>query len=291
MFVTAYTTISLLAGSVYAHSVISAVIGTGGPQGIGFGVDANNFRNCFSVVPCQSDSPIMRDAELATNNVGGCGRTQGGGMIDTSTVLEQHIEQKLLPEVARGSEITVQMHQVNGDGAGPYLCQIDPTGTANSATFRPVQVLKDVPGVAGLNSVVQTSYDMKLKLPDDLDCVGGSNGRSCVVRCRNAAFAGSFGGCFGVIQRDNEGRKDFSPDSVKTRAKIEAVNKQQIETQAQLKAMKLDSAVGMVTPGIALREADGMMQAAPGDRIPKGAKVEKVTAAYVPVNVAANVRP
>lgn len=31
---------------------------------------------------------------------------------------------------------------------------------------------------------------MKLQMPDDIECVGGSTGRVCVVRCRNAAFAG-----------------------------------------------------------------------------------------------------
>lgn len=81
--------VSLLfcATAVAGHSVISAVrsdlsnaiansadrvqaIGTSGPQGIGLGVDASNFRNCMDVVPCQQDSPIMRDAEVATNNFG-----------------------------------------------------------------------------------------------------------------------------------------------------------------------------------------------------------------------------
>lgn len=63
------TSLALVA-SVTAHSVISAAIGVSGPQGIGLGVDANNFRNCMDVIPCQQDSPIMRDLEVATNNFG-----------------------------------------------------------------------------------------------------------------------------------------------------------------------------------------------------------------------------
>lgn len=67
-------------------------------------------------------------------------------------------------------------------------CEVDVTGTGS--VFREVKVLKDVPGLGGLSATRQTSYDMKLELPNDLECVGGSTGRVCVVRCRNAAFAG-----------------------------------------------------------------------------------------------------
>lgn len=89
-----------------------------GPQGIGLGVDANNFRNCMDVIPCQQDSPIMRDAEVASNNFGTCGRTQAGGNIDTSTAIEQHVDAKMVAEVTRGSTLTLQMHQ------GRHLCSV-----------------------------------------------------------------------------------------------------------------------------------------------------------------------
>lgn len=67
-------------------------------------------------------------------------------------------------------------------------CEIDPSATGGN--FREIKVLKDVPGAVGLSSTRQTSFDMKLQMPDDIECVGGSTGRVCVVRCRNAAFAG-----------------------------------------------------------------------------------------------------
>ena len=170
-----------------AHSVITAVIGESGPQGIGLGVDASNFRNCMDVIPCQQDSPIMRDSELAANNFGSCGRTQSGGNIDTSTAIEQHIDAKMVAEVSKGSMLTLQMHQVNGDGAGPYTCGIDPSGTGSK--FIDMVVTKNVPGAFGLSATRQTSFDMQVKVPDNIDCVGGSDGQTCVVRCRNAAFA------------------------------------------------------------------------------------------------------
>lgn len=77
---------------------------------------------------------------------------------------------------------------MNGDGAGPYKCEIDTTATG--AAFKEIKVLKDVPGSVGLSATRQTAYDMRLQMPSDLDCAGGSTGKVCVVRCRNAAFAG-----------------------------------------------------------------------------------------------------
>lgn len=148
----------------------------------------------MDVIPCQQDSPIMRDAEVASNNFGTCGRTQAGGNIDTSTAIEQHIEAQMVAEITKGSVLILQMHQVNGDGAGPYKCEIDPTATGNA--FVEMKVLKDVPGSVGLSSTRQTSFDMELQIPETLDCVGGSTGQVCVVRCRNAAFAGRKGYIF-----------------------------------------------------------------------------------------------
>ncbi|ORY84780.1 hypothetical protein BCR37DRAFT_377539 [Protomyces lactucae-debilis] len=237
----------------------------------------------MDVIPCQQDSPIMRDAELAANNFGSCGRTQAGGNIDTSTAIEQHIDAKMVPEVTKGSTVTLQMHQVNGDGAGPYQCEIDETGTGS--TFVKVKVLKDVPGAAGLSATRQTSYDMKIQLPSVLACQGGSTGRVCVMRCRNSAFAGPFGGCFAVSQTDTEGRKDMSPSGVKTKAKIEAIEKQKVEAAAQLGAMKMTNLVGVPKVMMAARQKDGLMQLMPGQTVPEGHTAEKTSPAFIPVNV------
>lgn len=62
-----------------------------------------------------------RKHRLPIDDQGTCGRTQAGGNIDTSTAIEQHIDAKIVTEVTKGSILTIQMHQVNGDGAGPYL--------------------------------------------------------------------------------------------------------------------------------------------------------------------------
>lgn len=99
----------------------------------------------------------------------------------------------------------------------------------------------------------------------------------------------AFGGCVAVSQKDGLGRKDSSPSSVKTRAKIETIEKQKVEGQAQLKAMKITSSVGVVEPQVAIRQKDGLMEMMPGQSVPQGHTAEKVSAAFIPVNVPANV--
>lgn len=88
-----------------------------------------------------------------------------------------------------------------------------------------------------------------------------------------------------MLQKDAIGRKDSSPSSVKTRAKIESIEKQKVEGQAQLKAMKINSAVGVVEPQVAIRQKDGLMEMMPGQSVPQGHIAEKTSAAFIPVNV------
>lgn len=92
-----------------------------------------------------------------------------------------------------------------------------------------------------------------------------------------------------VSQKDAIGRKDFSPEGVKTRAKIESIEKQKVEGQAQLRAMKILSAVGVVEPQVAIRQKDGLMEMMPNQVVPEGHLAEKTSAAFIPVNIAANV--
>ena len=64
----------------------------------------------------------------------------------------------------------------------------------------------------------------------------GSTGNVCTVRCRNAALAGPFGGCFAVQQTDTAGRNDSSPAGVATAQSLDAVLSQVAVDQADLPA-------------------------------------------------------
>jgi hypothetical protein len=86
------------------------------------------------------------------------------------------------------------LHQVNQDGAGPYACDVSPSGSATD--FVAMQVTQNVPGkIAGLSKAVATNFTLVAQMPAGTACTGGPQGDACVVRCRNQALAGPFGSC------------------------------------------------------------------------------------------------
>lgn len=106
---------------VYGHAQILAVQGeAGSPQGVGFQVDTELARNCTSISPCQQDATIIRDAEINSNVVNECGRTEIAGNIDVGENTENALAANQVTQVKAGSKLTVTIHQVNADGAGPF---------------------------------------------------------------------------------------------------------------------------------------------------------------------------
>jgi len=49
-----------------------------------------------------------------------------------------------MPQITAGGALMMTLHQVNGDGAGPYTCMIDSTGAGTQ--FTPMTVATNVPG-------------------------------------------------------------------------------------------------------------------------------------------------
>lgn len=49
-----------------------------------------------------------------------------------------------MPQISQGGMVMMTLHQVNGDGAGPYDCMIDSTGTGTQ--WVNMQVATNVPG-------------------------------------------------------------------------------------------------------------------------------------------------
>jgi hypothetical protein len=108
-----------------AHGVILGAVGIdGSPTSIGFGVDPLIARNCTGINPCQQDATLIRDAEIAANSVNSCGRTELNGNIDVGESTEIAIAAGNVTQVQGGTQLTVTIHQVNADGAGPYVCDI-----------------------------------------------------------------------------------------------------------------------------------------------------------------------
>lgn len=106
-----------------------------------------------------------------------------------------------LPQVSAGGQLMMTLHQVNGDGAGPYTCMMDASGTGQSFDTM-LQVTQNVDGNARGRNNDQQMQDLPLNvaIPADAACTGTVAGQSnvCMVKCMNPARAGPFGGCVPV---------------------------------------------------------------------------------------------
>lgn len=97
------------------------------------------------------------------------------------------------------------MQQVNQDGAGPISAAVDGTsGGTDASAFKTAQVTQDVPGAGfgGLSLAQTTDFPLKVQMPAGMTCdatVAGAN-NVCVVRVRNSALAGPFGGSAAFTQ-------------------------------------------------------------------------------------------
>lgn len=216
-----------------AHGVIINAQGeSGSPASVGFQVDNAIARNCTGISPCQQDTTIIRDAEIAANVVNECGRTELTGNIDVGENTENALAAGAVTKVKAGSLVTVTIHQVNADGAGPYSCDIDMTSNAGIISQN-LTVTNNVPGVNGLSQAKTTDFNITVAMPTNLACTGASTGNVCTIRCRNNAVAGPFGGCFAVQQSDITATAN-SANQITTSQSLSAVTAQIAENQVDL---------------------------------------------------------
>ncbi|ORZ31896.1 hypothetical protein BCR44DRAFT_1463463 [Catenaria anguillulae PL171] len=205
-FSTLLSIAALLASAVplaNAHAAIVGARGMNGSQGRAIGVLATTPRDGTRRNPFQQDASIIRDREIQSGEVGPCGRTLAGGNNNMQAGVQEIMSEfGELPLVAPGSTLTMTVHQVNADGAGPYTCEVSMDGTG--AQFTGVQIQQNLPGRNGRNRATNTTpQDLVVTMPANLQCTGGANGDMCMVRCRNPARAGPFGGCIPVQQAPN----------------------------------------------------------------------------------------
>ncbi|KAF8588626.1 hypothetical protein K439DRAFT_572967 [Ramaria rubella] len=175
---------------VSAHGTITSVTGANGVQSAGFGIIADTPRNGGLPVPFEQDTSVIRDNEIASGKTGVCGSTKAGGNNDVSAQLAA-ASNAGLPTTSSAGDITMNLHQVNQDGAGPFTCDVSTDG---GNTFQPAQVTQNVPGVNGLSLAVATDFPLTMQVATT-NCTGGPAGNACIARCRNPALAGPFGSC------------------------------------------------------------------------------------------------
>ncbi|KAF4579756.1 hypothetical protein EYR40_000068 [Pleurotus pulmonarius] len=128
-----YQLVPLLVAALHvsAHGVITNVSGANGVAGQAFGVVATTPRTGSKRDPFQQDSSIIRDREISSGKAGVCGRTLGGGNNDVQAMLAA-ASSAGLPSVAADGSVQMTLHQVNGDGAGPYSCQVSADATGQN---------------------------------------------------------------------------------------------------------------------------------------------------------------
>ncbi|KAI0882053.1 uncharacterized protein GGS22DRAFT_54010 [Annulohypoxylon maeteangense] len=110
-----------------------------------------------------------------------------------------------LPTSADDGSITMNFRQINQDGAGPITAAVDGTsGGTKEDAFKTAEVTQDVPGAGflGLSLATNTDFPLTVQMPAGMTCdatVGGAS-NVCVVRVRNNAIAGPFGGSAAFTQ-------------------------------------------------------------------------------------------
>lgn len=186
---------SLLFGAqlVAGHAAIIGAKGNAGGSGMALGVDSSTPRDGTRRNPFQQDATRFRGSSADT-----FGETVGAGDNSleqgTSSIMAETGDQ--LPQVTPGGELTMTLHQVNSDGAGPYKCMINADGTG--ATWENIQVTQNVDGNRrGRNRDGNASdHPLVAAIPQDQQCTGTVAGENnvCLVRCQNPANAGPFGG-------------------------------------------------------------------------------------------------
>ncbi|KAK6541055.1 hypothetical protein TWF694_008433 [Orbilia ellipsospora] len=123
-----------------------------------------------------------------------------GAMIQFQKEMQKEVAAGRMARVNPGGWLNIVVWQTNDDGAGPFRCRIDETGTSNG--FGPWQnVIKQPPGSQKWYSNNPASnsnyYDLRVAIPAGIKCGAkfGQYENVCIMRCENYAKNGPFGGC------------------------------------------------------------------------------------------------
>ncbi|KAK0643739.1 hypothetical protein B0T16DRAFT_392216 [Cercophora newfieldiana] len=157
---------------------------------------------------------LMFARQLLGGLLGGLGIGGGGGGAGTESAqaTETNVAATAgagatsgLPTCGNDGSIEMVFHQINQDGAGPLTASIDPTsGGTEASAFQTAEVTQDVPGFGfqGLSLATSRDFPLTVQMPADMTCEGTVAGVNnvCVVRVRNGAAAGPFGGSAAFTQ-------------------------------------------------------------------------------------------
>ncbi|PHH59273.1 hypothetical protein CDD81_3509 [Ophiocordyceps australis] len=151
-------------------------------------------------------------------------------------------KQQGLPTANDNGEIAMVYRQINQDGAGPLTATIDPTsGGTDPSAFITARMTKDVPGlgIQGLSLATNTDYPIAVQMPEGMTCEGKVGGADnvCIVRVRNGAITGPFGGS-GAFTQSPAARKRAIAYRLKKRFEISREEDPKAEAKADLAEME-----------------------------------------------------
>ncbi|KAK6363127.1 hypothetical protein TWF730_000576 [Orbilia blumenaviensis] len=207
--VTSAVAASLLAPLVAGHALIISAQGlkdgkAAGPMGMAMGYERS--------VPLNGDQrhvPIFNQRSMGTWN--GCGQNILAGVLGTAKWLPNQANRGEIAQATAGGQLFLVLHQVNGDGNGPFTCGIDTSATAARGKFKKIDIFRQVPGAnPDLNAVATTNHPLIVNIPPDITCEGkaGTKENVCLIRCQNFAINGPFGSCV-AFQLVEELRANF----------------------------------------------------------------------------------
>ncbi|RYC54611.1 hypothetical protein CHU98_g11598 [Xylaria longipes] len=121
------------------------------------------------------DANFISDVEISTNVVNECGRTLLAGNIDIGEQTENALADGNVTQATAGSRVAVLIQQVNDTGAGPFTCDMDPTGNSIGATGQTKLDVKEAQ--ANKNGII----GLRVTMPSDMQCTGASAGNQTDV--------------------------------------------------------------------------------------------------------------
>ncbi|GAM82368.1 hypothetical protein ANO11243_003470 [Dothideomycetidae sp. 11243] len=130
-----------------------------------------------------------------------------------------------LPTPDRYGLVTLSVHQVNGDGAGPFTAFIDSTsGGLTAAAFKTAPVVQNVAGVASNSATTTTDFPMMVQVPKGTVCSGTIAGVNnvCILKITNAAANGPFGGSVAFTQSSKQRKRAVDYNRMIKRSRIAA---------------------------------------------------------------------
>ena len=209
-------TLAALAGIAAGHCVIIAATGNLGGQGTALGCKYSwRYSSRAGLTHFADDSTVPRNAttreakmdatRFIKQKTDQCGMTlqTGNSGINVTSATSLVIQQSGgLPKVSESGFLNMTLHQINEDGAGPFDCKLDTTGTGLNFTSTLLLSLTQVPGVGGRNKKKTIDWPFAVGLPSDMKCTGSSGNLTgiCMVKCWNPV--GPWGGCVPIQQVD-----------------------------------------------------------------------------------------